>query len=164
MRPQLNIRLTLLDLAVEFAGWLGLIALLLLPYIVYSSLPETIPIHFDGAGHPDNYTGSSGIYLLPIIGATAFIALTIINYFPHMFHYPVRITNENALTHYTFATRLIRYTKLAVVVVFFVIVHRIYQIAIGVHEGLGFAFYPLLVILVTLPLAFYLFKIFVRTQ
>ncbi|MCD6599044.1 MAG: DUF1648 domain-containing protein [Dehalococcoidia bacterium] len=51
-------------------------------YIVlsnYSSLPESIPFHFDAQGNPDDWNSKERIFLLPSIAAAVFVLLTSFN-------------------------------------------------------------------------------------
>jgi uncharacterized membrane protein len=58
-----------------------LLVLLLGFYMIvanYGALPERIPTHFGLAGTPDGYGGKEEIFLAPVIGAGAYLLLTVI--------------------------------------------------------------------------------------
>ncbi|MGO9777204.1 MAG: DUF1648 domain-containing protein [Terracidiphilus sp.] len=58
-------------------------------------LPDRIPIHFDNAGHPNNWGSPTSFIFLPILSLALFLFLTAIARFPSMFNYPVEMTEAN---------------------------------------------------------------------
>ena len=84
--------------------------------------------------------------------------MTILNKFPHTYNYLTEITTENALKHYTDATRLIGYLKLNVVIVFGLILLQTIRNANGQADGLGVWFTPMTIALLFIPIAYYLIK------
>lgn len=157
-RPKIQIELNSQDKTIELLGWIAIMALWILTLINYSDLPETIPTHYNGAGEADDFGGRSTILSLPIIGTVIFALLTALNKFPHVFNYPVSITNENALKQYRIAARLIRYLKLIIVIIFGLLVFKTIQISKGQIEGLGIWFLPLTMSLIFIPLIIFIVK------
>lgn len=117
-RPKIKLGLTTTDKIFEILGWTSVLAIWVLTITNYTSLPDTIPIHYNGAGQADGFGGKVNILTLPLIATVLFVGLTILNKFPHIFNYPTNITADNALRQYTSATRLIRYLKFIIVVIF----------------------------------------------
>lgn len=155
-RPKRKLELTRIDKTVEMVGWLSIVAIWVLTIANYTSLPETIPIHYNAAGQADGFGGKATIFTLPLIGTFLFVGLTVLNQFPHVFNYPINITEENAIIEYTKATRLIRYLKLIIVVIFGLIDFKTIQNATGEANGLGIWFLLLILGLIFIPLAFYI--------
>ncbi|MFM7765447.1 MAG: DUF1648 domain-containing protein, partial [Sphingomonadales bacterium] len=122
------------------------------------NLPDTIPTHYNGAGQADGFGGKGYILTLPLIATVLFIGLTILNKFPHIFNYPTNITQDNALRQYTNATRLIRYLKFIIAVIFGLIAFKTIQNANGQADGLGIWFLPLTLGLIFIPLTYYIIK------
>jgi len=108
-RPKIKLELTTADTTIEIVGWFLIVAVWGLTITNYSNLPDTIPIHYNGAGQADGFGGKATILTLPLIATILFIGVTILNKFPHVFNYPTNITQDNAFRQYTNATRLIRY-------------------------------------------------------
>jgi len=52
-RPKIKIELTTTDKVVEILGWFVLLAIWIFTISSYSSLPDTIPIHYNGVGKAD---------------------------------------------------------------------------------------------------------------
>ena len=107
-RPKIRIELTTADKAVEILGWFSLLAIWIFTIASYSNLPDTIPIHYNGAGKADGFGSKINMLMLPFIATILFVGMTVANKFPHVFNYPTKITEENALRQYTNATRMMR--------------------------------------------------------
>ena len=159
-RPKITPIPTSTDKLVEALGWLILLALWGWTITHYSSLPETIPTHFNAAGEADGFGSKVSLIALPVIATLLFIGLTLLNRYPHIFNYPTAITQDNALKQYTLATRMLRYLKLVLVVVFGGIEFMTIQYATGKAAGLGAWFLPLTLVLVFLPLIYFVVKSF----
>ncbi len=98
-KPKIRPNLSTTDKAMELIGWIVVLGIWILPLYYYSGLPESIPIHYNGAGEVDSLGGKASIFILPIISTILFIALTILNKYPHVFNYPVQITEETPLVN-----------------------------------------------------------------
>ena len=124
----------------------------------YSNLPDTIPTHYNGAGQADGFGGKSTIFTMPLASTILFIGLTILNKFPNIFNYPTNITQGNAFIQYTNATRLIRYFKLILVIIFGFITFKTIQNVKGEVDGLGVWFFPITIGLIFIPLIYFILK------
>ena len=159
-RPKLKIQLSPMDQALELLGWGVLLVLWVWTGTSYSSLPDSIPTHFNAAGEADGFGNKASIVGLPLIATLLYIGLTLLNRVPHSFNFPTPITQDNALPQYTNATRMIRYLKLILVVVFAGISYQTIQQANGTGEGLGIWFLPLTLVLIFMPLLYFVIKSF----
>lgn len=157
-RPKIKLIPTTADKLVDLLGWIILLALWGWTITHYSSLPGTIPTHFNAAGEADGFGSKVSIIALPVIASLLFMGLTVLNRYPHSFNYPTAITQDNALRLYTLATRMLRYLKLVLVVVFGGIEFLTIQHATGKSAGLGAWFLPLTMVLIFLPLIYFVVK------
>jgi uncharacterized membrane protein len=157
-RPKIKLIPTTADKLVDLLGWLILLALWTLTITNYSSLPDTIPTHFNATGEADGFGSKVSLIALPVIATLLFIGLTVLNRYPQSFNYPTTITKDNALQQYTLATKMLRYLKLVLVLVFGGIEIITIQNATGKAAGLGTWFLPLTLVLVFLPLIYFLIK------
>ncbi len=157
-KPKIRPNLSATDKTIELIGWIVVLGIWILPLYYYSGLPESIPIHYNGAGEVDSFGGRASIFILPTISTILFIALTILNKYPHVFNYPVPITEENALSQYTKATRMLRFLKLVIVLILGLILYRTIQNVNGNANGLGAWILPLIIALIFVPIAYYLIK------
>jgi uncharacterized membrane protein len=157
-RPKIKIQLTATDKAVERIGWVILLTIWVLTITSYSNLPDTIPTHYNGEGKADGFGRKINILTLPLVATILFVGMTIINKFPYIFNYPVKITEENAFRQYTNATRMIRYLKLLLIVLFGLIVFKTIQSTSGQSFGPGAWFLPLTMGLIFIPLIYFIIK------
>lgn len=158
IRPKVGLVPTTLDKILEILGWGFILAIWFLVIASYANLPDTIPIHYNGSGQVDGFGNKNNILELPIMATIMFIGLTILNKFPHIFNYPTVITENNAVKQYTSATRLIRYLKCIIVLIFGLIAYFTIRSASDHPSGLGVWFLPVILGLIFIPLTFYLIK------
>ena len=157
-RPKIKLELTKSDKTFEIFAWFLIFVVWGLTIANYGNLPNIIPTHYNGSGVADGYGEKWLILTLPLVTTVLFVALTILNKFPHIFNYPNDITEENAFRQYTNATRLIRYLKLIVVVIFGLISYQTIRHANGQIEGLGTWFLPLILGLTIIPIIYFVVK------
>lgn len=159
-RPKINLELTSTDRIIEIAGWLAMAFIWIITLFHFRNLPEIIPSHFNAAGEADGFGPRASIFILPVTGSLVFIGLTILNRFPHVFNYPVKITPENAAKQYTMATRMIRFLKLSILVIFSIVVYMSSYAAIHQTNSIGIWILPSMMIIIFVPLGYYIFKSF----
>ncbi|WP_201986933.1 DUF1648 domain-containing protein [Hymenobacter rubidus] len=140
-RPKIDVPPTPADKAGEIVAWGALALLWALTIWAFFRLPDTIPVHFNGAGAPDRYGEKGSLLLLPLVTTALFAGLTAITSFfsknPHTLNYPIRITPANALGQYRGAIRVVRGLKIGLVLVFLQLVFQTMQVANGQASSLG---------------------------
>jgi uncharacterized membrane protein len=154
--PKIKLQLTKTDNILELLGWVAICGIWTLTLLNYFELPEIIPTHYNGAGKADGFGNRTNILTLPIVSTILFIGMTILNKYPHIFNYPTEITDKNALHQYNNATRMIRYLKLIIVIIFGLIVFRTVQNANDNADGLGIWFLPLIMGMIFTPIILFL--------
>ena len=150
-RPKIKLTLSPLDNKLELTSKIFLVIMWGLTIYTFLKLPTTIPIHFNASGQADNYGNKMTLLILPIISTIIYFGVTQLNKYPHIFNYMTKITEENAPKQYSIATRMLRFLKLAIVVIFSLIILFTYLTTIGVTNGLGFWFLPLTYGLLLIP-------------
>lgn len=155
-KPKIKLQFGVVDIILESLGWLSIIAIWGLVIGNYSSLPESIPTHFNALGVPDSYGGKPSLFVLPIMATLTFLGITFLNKFPEIFNYPTDITSSNASAQYLNSTRMLRYLKMILVVIFCLIVYNKIQIASGLKSLMGVSFIPLSLGLLFLPLIYFI--------
>lgn len=159
---KIKIQLSVLDWLIEILSWIFMSVIWIVTIFCYSKLPDIIAVHYDSAGKADGFGGKENIFTLPILAAILFAGLTILNKYPRIFNYPVKITSENALKRFKDATRLVRYLKFiaAAVFAYFILKTTRYTFDItGITHELGIWFYIAAGILI-LPLIYYSIRTF----
>lgn len=150
-RPKIKIILTPIDKVMEVVGWLLLAVTCILAVYQYYTLPEIIPVHYNASGVPDRYGNKTFLFFLPALALVLFIGMTWLNKYPHIFNYPVTITNENAEVQYRFATRMLRYMKMVLAFIFCLVLIGGGLAATGKVTRLGWWFIPLIISLTVIP-------------
>jgi uncharacterized membrane protein len=150
-QPKIKLVWTTFDIALEVIGLTALMGIWIMLLYFYPKLPHTIPIHFDSAGKIDGYGNKFIIIFEPIIASILFIGLSILNKYPHIFNYSSQITPENAAYQYRLATRLIRYIKLVIVLLFAFIMYTNIQSAYTQNDGNGLILLPIFLALIIIP-------------
>ncbi len=161
-KPTIQVSLSLTDKILELSGWLCVLVFWLLVVISYNKLPDSIPIHYNLSGKADSFGDKTFILTLPLIATLLFAALSRLNKFPHIFNYPVSITDENAVMYYTKTTRFIRYYKVIIVLIFGLLAFMTIQHANGTESGLQPWFFPLTAALLFIPVISFLLTSFLR--
>lgn len=159
-RPKIELEWSPLDRTLEGLGAAAALLLLVLPAAYYGDLPEQIPTHFNTLGEPDGYGTRATIWLLPLIGIILYLFLTMLNRFPHQFNYLVTITSQNAEQQYTAATRLIRWLKTGILLLFAFITWKVISGAMEGNSRLGAGFLLVLFLSTGLPIIWYCWKAF----
>lgn len=157
-KPKLRPTPNTLDQLLESAGWIALTSLWAIAIYHYSNLPDTIPTHYNFTGQPDRYGGKAALLVLPVIGSLLFAGMTVLGKRPHLFNYPRAITAANALQQYALATRLLRFLKLGIILVFLLVVWDTIAAATGQSKGLGWWSMIALPFMIVLPAAWYIIK------
>ncbi|MCB0653926.1 MAG: DUF1648 domain-containing protein [Saprospiraceae bacterium] len=101
----------------------------------WSTLPETIPHHFNLQGEPDAWGGKAMIFLLPAIALGTYLLLYFIGKMsPSTYNYPVKITEENKAYQYALAVMMLKITNLWTMILMAYITWAIVEEA-GGHKG-----------------------------
>lgn len=148
-RPVLELPRTGLDNALEVLAAAGLLTPLAYLYKNWASLPARFPTHFGASGLPDAWGGRESLLILLAVSLILYPLLTVLSYFPHIYNYPWRITEENAERQYRLARSLMLWIKVEMLWLFGYIQWSSIQVALGKAAGLGTAFLP-----ITLAVAF----------
>ncbi len=139
----------------EATAILGVLFGIILILQAWSSLPATIPIHFDAVGNPDGYGSKGMIWLLPAISVVMIPAMLFLRRFPWLSNVPIEITEENALHQYSLINRLLSLLACFVSLLFLTLVYDTISIAGGGSSLLGWIFMPIFLGSITVPIIWY---------
>ncbi len=157
-RPKIKPELSFTDRLMESVGWVLLICYWIFLLYQFRDLPFRVPVHFDIHGIPNNYGKKGSLFALPVLASILFAGLSLLNRFPYIFSYPVKITAENAPSQYAMATRLIRFLKMIITLIFFLITRSSVRIAMGLDPGPDTWLLPLILFFLFMPVIIYIFK------
>lgn len=159
-RPKIKLKLNAIDVWLDKIALAGIILLWLHTILKYNGLPGSIPIHYNLRGEIDGYGSKLIIFLGPLIAAVVSAGMSLLNKYPHIFNYPATITEQNAERQYLLATRLFRFIKLAVAIIFiyinFTIIH---DSKTGMSSSRWWDL-PIILLAIFMPLTWYFIKAF----
>jgi Protein of unknown function (DUF1648) len=157
-RPKIKIALTPTDKMLEMSGLIALGILWIMAIWSFFILQETIPIHFNAKGEANGFGAKASIIFLPIVATTLYSGISFTSKYPHLFNFPIKLTPENTKRQYANALRMIRYLKVALVIIFTIITFQIIQSAQGMSNGLGIWFLPISLSLIFIPMIYFIRK------
>ncbi len=145
-RPKLKIQNDRFYYLFETISIIGLICLIIIPFVFYGKLPETMPKHFDIHGNPDAYGSKGMVWFLPILGIVLYAVLTILCKYPHTFNFPTQVTQQNAGKLYKKGIIIIHLVKLTIVSLFVYLNLKMIEIGLGQLDKLSGLFLPIILI------------------
>lgn len=144
----------------KFQKFLEALALLILLgsiiYLIFiwSTLPDTIPSHYNAKGVVTNWSGKGMLLIMPIISIILYTVLTTITLFPNIWNVPVEITEKNQNFVYTNLKTMLIVLKLILVSDF-----SYMTICSATQSSLSVLFTPIVLIAVFGTLAFFITRI-----
>lgn len=154
-KPKINPPLRSVDLIIEGLAAICLIYMIAQLIIEYPGLNQNVPTHFGANGNPDSWGDKSSMLIIPIVAIILYSGLTALNKFPHIFNYPIPITEENAAKQYQLAKSLLSALKFTTIGLFLYIQLQTINVAKEVQDGLGASFLVLIVIGSFIPIIIY---------
>ena len=122
--------------------------------VVWSSLPDQIPGHFDFAGNVTRYDGKGTLLVMPIFNWVLFLGLSLVERFPSAWNTGVKVTEENKERVYRIIRDMLVTVKFSIVVSF---------LFISVNQTLGSSlprwFMPAFLSLMFVPMIFFIVKL-----
>jgi uncharacterized membrane protein len=106
-RPILSIPMTIFEKAIKVLSLLLIVIMFLPIFSQWNALPNKVPIHFNAEGIVDGWGSKGNLWILPMIGLILFVMMSILERFPHIYNYPVMITEKNAPKLYLEARRML---------------------------------------------------------
>ncbi|MBD3401750.1 DUF1648 domain-containing protein [candidate division GN15 bacterium] len=142
MRPRLLIPWSSSEKWLEAISAAGMLGPIWIVAHSWGHLPERIPRHYNFAGEVDAYGGKELLLVLIAIHLSMWLGLTILSRYPHIYNYPLQITEQNAARQYRLARQLLIFVKTVVTWLFMGIIGHI------VLTGLGhlYPLWPVIVI------------------
>jgi uncharacterized membrane protein len=145
-----------LEIILEITALLGVVASLAIGGYYWQNLPAAVPLHFGITGEPDLWGPKFTFWLIPAIGVISYLAMTITNFFPNTFNYPVPITPENIQNQYKIARQLLLWIKAEVTGILLWIEWEMIQVAMKQSTHLSIFYLLGFVALLFLTIGFYL--------
>lgn len=145
VRPKIRLSWTASDKLLALAATAGLLLLLGAVPFFWHQLPDQVPRHFNVRGEADAWGAKGTILILPIVGAVLYTVTMLLVRVPHVYNYPVPITEKNAEGQYRLARRLLLLLNALILWLFAGIFFSEVSVALGRKDGLP-------VVLIVVPL------------
>jgi len=159
-RPILKLKYSITEKIIFILTVIVLILSFAFIIIYWKSMPSIIPTHFNFYGKPDGWGGKKSLLILPIINLIIFILLAVLSKFPHIYNYPVNITEKNANYQYTNARKLMIVMNLEIVCLFFYISLTEVYSGLGKINGPGTLFLPIFLLIIFGTTAYFTIKMY----
>jgi len=150
--------LNVLDYIIEFSSLLSVLCTIVLFVIFWNNAPQIVPIHYNIYGVADRFGSKTILIILPIISSMTYIGLTVLNKFPQVFNFPAKVTEENKVILYKIATRMIRWIKLFICLLFADIVRQGAKMTYNQEYRLGSVSLFIFIACIMFCLIFYIAK------
>lgn len=86
--------------------------------ILWHTLPEQIPTHYNAAGEIDGYGGRGTLLLMPVIGLVMDLSIALVGRFPKSWNTGARVTVLNRTRVYRLVRDLMAELRLAMALIF----------------------------------------------
>lgn len=157
-RPRIKLKHSFSDRILIGVSCMLLIAMWIYTFFHYSNLPDSIPVHFDASGMPTRFGHKASLFALPSIATVQYVALSVLNKYPHVFNYPISLNAENAERQYRNATQMMRWVNLMLLLLFSGLVWRIVNVVRVGSSTLDRWFLPVSIVLLFLPIVYFLVR------
>jgi len=141
----------------ELIAAVGLVVMVGVVAMHYTSLPQVIPIHFNGAGVADGWGNKSMVWFLVAVGCVVYAGMTLASFFPNLISMPV--SRERLQAAQPIAIEMIGWVKVIAVWMFAWINWMTVSVAMGRSTGLGPWFLPVTMVAIFGTMGFYLWRI-----
>ena len=98
-------------------------------------------------GQVDHYGSKETIWVMPAVGLFLFIMITILLRFPHIYNYPLKITEQNAGRIYKSGVRFLRVVRLWMVIVLIIVDISFVRLAVGTNRNTDNWLLPVILLL-----------------
>ncbi len=114
MRPRIYIKKTKLDYFFESISIISLALTFIIIAYYWGKYPNSVAIHYNALGQADSFGSKWLLLILPLTALLTFIGMTYLNKFPHVFNFPVEVSERNAELLYKTGKRTISFMKMTV--------------------------------------------------
>lgn len=156
-RPEPELEKNVLEWVADIAAILSWMACIVYLMVKWVSLPNTVPIHFNIYGQPDNW-GAKWIIVIPLaIGIILWIGMHFLEKFPQGHNY-IWFTEENAQRQYKNSQLLVNAMKNIILFFFSFMTFESVRISLGEKSLLGVWELPVFLIVLFGTMFYFVFR------
>lgn len=142
------------DVAVNIICLILLLGITIYLGISWSNIPDKIPGHYNSMGGVDAWVNKGKLIILPIVGWTIYLVITVIGQFPKLWNTGVTVTAENKERVYLILKNMLNTVKLLVIIIF-----AFLTINSALAKNLPIWFLPVFLILIFASIIFFIIKL-----
>ena len=143
------------DRILDFLGWILLIGTLAYLILGWSSFPDQIPMHYNGAGEIDRWGGKGEIIFIEVMMWILYLGIGVVEKYPQIWNTGVEVTAKNKEKIYRTLKYMLKTLKFLTALIFAYLIVNSLQSA-----PLPGWFTPAVMILVFGDMAFWLIRLF----
>jgi len=129
--------------------------------MLWTSMPDTVPIHYKLDGEPDGFGSKWILWIIPVINLGMFYLLgKAPNFDVRNFNYPVPVTEKNAAIQHRIALELIAHVRLIICILLAYVAYSSAKGASGDQQGFEPNIFWGLMVLLFLVIAVDIFRAF----
>ena len=122
--------------------------------IMWGSIPDQIPGHFNASGEVTRWDSKSTLVVMPVIAFVMFVGMTILERFPRIWNTGVRVTQENMHRIYRVLKSMLNTMKLVVTALLITI-----SLIQSLTQTLPIWFLPVFLVLIFGTIIFYIVRL-----
>ena len=143
------------DRILDFLGWILLIGTLAYLILGWSSFPDQIPMHYNGAGGIDRWGGKGEIIFIEVMMWILYLGIGVVEKYPQIWNTGVEVTVKNKEKVYRTLKYMLKTLKFLTALIFAYLIVNSLQSA-----PLPGWFTPAVMILIFGDMAFWLIRLF----
>ena len=152
------------DIALSVLGYILISILWAITIVFYLSLPKNIPFHFTVSGRADRYGSKINLLCLTGLATVIFVCFTLLIHSRIFLSYGSSLYHDKMEYKKKLARQLFGMMRVFVTLIFLLFMILIFTTSVGVTKGLGGFFVPAVVILLLLPVLFFLVRVMLENR
>lgn len=114
----MKIENTKADRILDLIGWIMLIGTLVYLILGWSSFPDQIPMHYNGAGEIDRWGGKGEIIIIEVVMWILYLGIGLVEKYPQIWNTGVEVTPQNKEKVYRILKYMLKTLKTLTALIF----------------------------------------------
>ena len=114
----MKIENTKADRILDLIGWIMLIGTLAYLILGWSSFPDQIPMHYNGAGEIDRWGGKGEIIIIEVVMWILYLGIGLVEKYPQIWNTGVEVTPQNREKVYRILKHMLKTLKTLTALIF----------------------------------------------
>lgn len=120
--PKYKVPVHRFEIVIEILAVIGILYITIIIVLKYGAVPASIPIDYNLAGEPDGWGDKSSLLIIYFVGLVMFAGLSILGRYPHLYNYPVKITEDNIRIQYLLGKSLVKTLNLSLMAIYLILI------------------------------------------